>query len=528
MTYRFPFHIVCVVASLLSCITLPSRADAAATKGWLGTNDNGNYYWASNGRWADASRSFCGFYAFEETPPGGVKFGRDGYPTTPAMCQSYMDDYPAGVYNVTWDGNARFDFAGSSFVVDATGQSGKLTLTQANQFTFLKVHASDPQKPLHNLHIWAPGYGPGGPVYRKEFLDVLRHFNCVRVMGNQRINDSTEAHWADRIPPTAWDQTSRATPIELLVEEANEANIDLWLCAPAMADDDYVHHMAQLAHACKHRVHIEYGNEDWNWGMPVPWKYNNKVANDPATATPFDGKLIDGKIVPYFDGSGKVTFGTDGNTRSARRIAETARHFGQIFRQAFSDRPGDLSVVLAGQTGWSMWVDEGLKWNVAKFGSTGFDEVAIAGYFDDYWDSGKYLKNPAAPTLDDVFQSINRFLDVDLNTQFENHNQLCQKYGLKLVCYEGGQSLGAPNVDFSTPAFANNLHTLAQTDPRMGAAYTKLFAIAHAHGVTQFEQLGLLGRWDKNGYWSVLRNLNDQTPKNARWQALLAETARSK
>src|SRR5258708_6808843 len=83
MTYRFPIRIVCIVASILCCIALPRHVGAAPTKGWLGTNDNGNYYWTSNGRWADASRSFCGVYAFEEAPPGGVKFGPDGYPPPP-------------------------------------------------------------------------------------------------------------------------------------------------------------------------------------------------------------------------------------------------------------------------------------------------------------------------------------------------------------------------------------------------------------------------------------------------------------
>src|SRR5258708_5448564 len=183
--------------------------------------------------------------------------------------------------------------------------------------------------------------------------------------------------------PADWDQASRGTALEFLVELAREANVDLWACVPAMANDDYVRHELQILHALP-AVELELGNENWNSGMPVPYKYFFGLANDPTICMQWDGNLVGGKIVPYLDATGKQTLGTDGRTRTARCVADRARQVCLIARQVFADKPAALHMVFAAQASSSDWAKSALDWIQARYGDTSkvFDELAITGYFD--------------------------------------------------------------------------------------------------------------------------------------------------
>jgi hypothetical protein len=324
--------------------------------------------------------------------------------------------------------------------------------------------------------------------------------------------------------------------LEYLVAMANEAHVDLWVNIPINADVDYVQHMAQVCHGCKKRVHVEYGNEVWNSTMPLCQKSILKLSDDPAGAFNYDGTINNGQVAPYLNDSGNPRLGTDSLTRAARCTIERARANAIIFRQVFADRPGALRCVWAAQAAWDAWARNGLEWEAAKFGNTAgnntgrsvFNELAIAPYFIFNWKPAYF---PATGgTLDQIFAGVDQFFANDLPGQLDSHAALAQKYGLKLVCYESGQSFW-PGSDIQQQLVADptgksitDITYLAQLDPRMGTAYDKYFSILHAHGVTHCEHYTFIGSWNKFSYFAAWRSLTDVNPRTV---SLLAECRRS-
>jgi hypothetical protein len=485
-----------------------SQPAVAERRRWLGTNDDVNQYYNHDARFADAAHSFSGFFAWNgHTPSTGVTYTADAYPTTPATALSYMGGYPAGQYQVTWTGTATITFQWGQFVA-TDAHSGVLTLANPNQQIYIQVDGVNPADPLTSIHIWSPGYVPTGPMYRSEYLNLVKTFGAVRVMNSQYINDTKEVNWADRVTPTDWDQTSRGTALEFLVELAREANVDLWACVPAMANDDYVRQELQILHALP-AVELELGNEDWNSGMPVPYKYLFGLANDPTICMQWDGNLVGGKIVPYLDATGKQTLGTDGRTRTARCVADRARQVSLIARQVFADKPAALHMVFAAQASSSDWAKSALDWTQARYGDTSkvFDELAVTGYFD----SGGPL---AANTLDALFPAMMHDIDVNLAGYFDAHNTIARQYGLQLVLYEAGQTLYPWQSPYNAATASTDVPYLAQFDPRMGLCYDELFAVAHQHGVKRLMNFSLIAAdWNQYGYWPIYRSLTDSNPK---------------
>src|SRR6185437_2197953 len=270
----------------------------------------------------------------------------------------------------------------------------------------------------------------------------------------------------------------------------------------------------------------EYGNEVWNWGMPVDRQYIHALANTAPTSYAYDGNIVNGKIVPdTLNADGTPHLVTDQNTRDARCCAERARQVALIFRAAFADRPNDLKTIWAGQAGWNAWAKSGLDWIAAKYGDHPFDELAIAAYVT----CGGYL--PIAATqhtttqtdaLTDVFNATSKFISTDLSGQLDQHAALCKQYGLDLVMYEGGQSL----MPVNKTAFAStDLLYQVQLDPRMGQQYDQLFAMCHSKGVTLFMNYSMEGAWSKFGFWGSAQTLTDTA--GPRWQCLLRESAKS-
>src|SRR5690606_130526 len=84
----------------------------------------------------------------------------------------------------------------------------------------------------------------------------------VRTMNLQSTNASPLQDWSDRRPPTHAFMTGRLNPrtpaegspgnrdsgiaIEQMIALANEADLDLWLCVPHLATDDFITRLARM------------------------------------------------------------------------------------------------------------------------------------------------------------------------------------------------------------------------------------------------------------------------------------------
>ncbi len=88
----------------------------------------------------------------------------------------------------------------------------------------------------------------------------------------------------------------------------------------------------------------------------------------------------------------------------------------------------------------------------------------------------------------------------------QQYRSLANLYGLKVVCYEGGQGLTGDPPNF-------NVGMAAQLDPRMATLYAALGAALEANGVDSMCFTCDVGTWAPlNGYWG---QITDVTQWNA-------------
>ena len=514
---------VLVLAAAGGCVDVPNGAPvqqvaanspAAPARMALGTNLDANAYYDSGGKWVNVAHQFSGFFGCKD-------YGVNGYPLEDADAICEMRGYPAGTYHLSYEGSATVSIAGAQLVnVQQSGAGQTNNLTTADVIVpkadnLLRIHVSniDPKRPLNHLKLICPGYDVNTTeVFRPEYTKWLAPFGTLRFMDWEMMNNNTQPHWNQRIQPDQWDPTSFGMAYEYIVAMANALHKDAWVCVPLDADDDYVRQLAQLFTQIKQKVHVELSNELWNDGMQVQFMANWKPANDPATCLKWDGKIENGKIVPFTDASGNQTAGTNGRTRAARRAAERAAQVGKIFRDAFGNRARQVRVVWAGQAMWDAWARDGLEWIDAKSpggAAAAFDELAVAPYF-------QFSKSlPDHATLDQCFQACRDYIDKDLSPNLDAHAALASKYHLTLVTYEGGQHLLPWGEPIDGPG---NLPTQMQTDPRMADLYTHLLTVSQQKGFALFMNFSTMGTWSKWGYWGVLQS--NAGPATPRYQAL--------
>jgi hypothetical protein len=113
----------------------------------------------------------------------------------------------------------------------------------------------------------------------------------------------------------------------------------------------------------------------------------------------------------------------------------------------------------------------------------------------------------------------------------KDQKRVADKYGLRLVAYEGGQHMvgigGAENNDTITKL----LHT-ANRHPRIGAIYQKCYDAWTAEGGDLFCYFASTGSWSKWGSWGIIEWFDEDTVKaevhghDAMGEAVRAESKR--
>lgn len=511
------------VLALSSCITLPvtptpspSPSPSPTPLAFMAINEGGHSYW-DNARFSDAKNAFSGWFP---TKSGQVvTYDANGYPTAPASCISFLQGYPAGDYQATWDGTATITFRWAKKVVSTGPNSAVVTYGASNQ-TYLDVTGLDPAHPFTNLHIWAPGYGPTSPMYLKEYIAGLQGFSGLRTMPSSNTNSNTSVNWSDRVKPTDFDWADKGIPMEADIELIKETGIPaIWVNIPIGANADYMTQLATLLHSqlpAGTRVMVEMGNELWNWaGGFNGWPAVNLEANTTNPAL-YDGAIVAGKIVP--DQPGKLV--TDSYTRAARAASEKAYQMTLLFQKVYADQPQNLIPVWGGQAANVAWATDGLVWIAAKYGSVPFKALAIAPYFDPKWNNSQFAPTGGFKTATDLATASATMISSIIPGQLQASLKLANQYGMQLVDYEGGQSL----FPLTLPYSATDPATVMLTSPVAGTLYDQYLAMLKTGGVSMhFEFVYLSEPWSKSGYWSALQTPTDTGPTNYRWQSILKQ-----
>ncbi|MEM9354640.1 MAG: hypothetical protein AAGB04_00370 [Pseudomonadota bacterium] len=342
-----------------------------------------------------------------------------------------------------------------------------------------------------------------GP-FRQAFIDDLSRFGVWRTMDLSKTNGNTQAEWGDRPtldgPAGQWFELG--WPWELQIEAANLAEVDLWICVPHMATDDYVTQLGKLFAEnldSDRTVYVEFTNEaPWNTGpafIQSPW------------------------IIANLAGGNKP----DANRAYGKRAAEVW--------QLFADSAGDVRLkrVLSGQAGAVRVIREALE-GVEDVGGKP-DVISCAAYFNP----DKDVNQPKVRVLYDHYDEFGEDADKafelmrqsirDRSEWWRNHAAVADSLGLPLIAYEGGQHIAAAGQHRSNTEYVAWLQSL-QRDPRIQDIYKVLretWRDAGGDGLLYFQRLA--GPAPPFGSWGHRDFAGDDSPKNQAVDEHIAESS---
>jgi hypothetical protein len=328
-----------------------------------------------------------------------------------------------------------------------------------------------------------------------------------------RTNNNENVRWDQRCKPTDAQYTgARGAPFEIAIELGNKMDKDIWLCVPALADDDFVRQLgALITQKLKpgRVAYIEYSNEVWN-GQFKQFKQNEAAAKAEVEAG--DTTLNDGgrdTNVHYW-----------GRKRIAKRSVEIKKLMGDDPR---------IRVVLASQVSYAppgsllkMQLEYVEKYHGPP--SQFFYAIAGAPYFSPGRDEQDPAKKKWYTERSDV--TVDGICDRLLSRTYIAHNEnvvafhaLAKKYGVKSFAYEGGLDLQQFNSNIP-------VKIASQYDLRTGRAIedylTRWFsgppdgpdAVRGTGGGDAMFYFTLTSRYTKNGYWGLTEDARELlTPK---------------
>ena len=453
----------------------------------IGVNLNGNSPWAGDPVWVDVRNLFNAWgpvnnvWATSPAPP----VNSDNYPLAPASTMAVLANYPAGLYQLSYEGTGTLTFSGMGKLVGSITTSngvstGTVELNPAFGTTnlFLTLTGVSSTATISNFHLYAPGYGANPTqVFTNQFLQAVKPFTTVRFMNWMATNGSTVANWSDRTPPTSFlATTASGVPYEDMIALANEAQKNMWINIPALATPTYVQDLAQLIQANLDpnlKVYVEYSNETWNSGF-----------------------LAYGQVLTASLSNPLVT-ATNNLDKVAEQSAYMAIQDGQIFKTVFG--AGNTQVVPV-FSGWSYgyWYQQAaLQWVQATYGSPAnyFSDLAIAPYIG--LPSGT---NVSSLNVNQVFAGLNQTLNTSYVSQLQTSASIASTYGISLAAYEGGQSMGSNN------SWSYSVMEQAKNDPRMYQLYVSMMQDWDKYVGTQnvFMDYLLSGSDSQYGFWGLL------------------------
>jgi hypothetical protein len=466
----------------------------------IGCNLDGNVDYNTAHIWADAGHAFRIWgkpnKPWEEQP--GLPLTLDGYPLLDADALSYLNDYPNGVYHLTWTGTGEVTIGGMGRMSNETRQGDHVTADVAVRhdnadgtggMIFLGVRNPTIADPVRDVHLWSPGYGPGEPhwgqTFSEQFIQHVRPFKSIRFMDWVSTNNSPVTRWQDRAQPNAMIQTSIGVAWEYVIDLANTTHRDVWINVPDQASDEYVEKLATLFRDTLDpslKIRFEYSNEVWNAIFQQFHRTLKKAKeNDQLTA--------------------KDDFG-----RLAQQYGLRAAQVSQIFQTVFASQANRLIPVFGSQNSNVYWADMGLSQVKKSMGDPNkfFKELAIAPYVGN--DLG------TAPIggwdLDSLFANLEEFNRVKLAGWIGDADKEAKKWGLNLAAYEGGQHVVG---NFNLP---DALKMAANNDPRMYTLYHHMFEVWKQNGGGMYQCFSHIG-----GGWGLLDDI--RLPGSPKWDAVM-------
>jgi hypothetical protein len=425
--------------------------------------------------------------------------------------------YQAGQYIVLYDGEGTLSYGLDAALVRRSAGRDVINVTPSDKGIDLRIVATDPQHTgsyLRNIRVVTAAdemAARAGQIFNPVFLKLIQNFRALRFMDWFQTNGSTLSSWADRpTPGNAFYGTSKGVPIEIAVQLANAVSADAWMNVPAMADDDFIHRMAELVHdqlGSTQKIYVELSNEVWNSSFSQ------------ARYAVTQGKAL---WPERSSRNGDYEYNREWFGMRTAQMCD-------IWRSVWGSDPR-LVCVLGAQAAWSFSATQALKcpyWTQgAPCSGHAIDAVAVAPYFGDAVPSA--WTSQADGGLTKLFESLYSQNDPTIPTGgylaqdaawLKDFMTILAPYKLPLLAYEGGQNFANGATDA-----LNDLYMAANRDPRMGQAYLRYFHEWKNGGGQLFMHFNDVSVGSKYGSWGALESImQTTTPLRSappKWQAI--------
>ncbi|MCB1621563.1 MAG: hypothetical protein KDI44_12605 [Thiothrix sp.] len=520
-------------AGILLAAMLYASVAGANQNSPLGTNTNELSEEDASVPFVDLFRSAM---AFEDARPwltgNNVQLDANGWParlngqTAGSRFLSHMPPaaIPAGNYTVLYNGQGKIQYGGDARLVQSQPGHDIISLQPGPDNKYdatLRIMESSPNNYIRDIRILPPGGICANNPYQRvadasacrgnfqsfvqhyaqilfnpDFLNYMKDFKVIRFMGFSGVNNDPERGWNERqqVQHATWggNKGNRGAPIEIQIELANRLNAHPWFTLPHAADDNYVRQFAQLARQRLRpnlRPHIEYSNETWNFIF-----LQGNYVRDMGMARRLD---------------------TNKNRAGYRYYSERSVEIFRIWEQVFGG-PQRLVRILSGWT-----INEEVA-NIVLGHKDAYkyaDAFAIAPYFFGDHQSIRLVRSLNETfrlmTDDSYRYSINNVLGF-----IRKQKAIADKYGVKLMAYEGGQGL----VDFKTTSDMeppNPFLYEANRHPRMEQFYNQFLAGWKREGGTLFMHYTAPRTYRRYGSWGSKEYITQPLSQAPKHRALL-------
>jgi hypothetical protein len=428
-------------------------------------------------------------------------------------------------YRLTFRGDAKVAAEGASVSNQAYSSSARTTTADvriepgANVVLTFRGQAGG----VKDVRLLRPGHAPG-EVFARDLLARLSMFSTVRFMqalGEHGVGSpaNPDVEWADRVRPGHATQTGKnGIAWEYVVALGNQAGKDVWINVPLRASDDYVRKLAQLLRFGSdgvnpygspqakpvhppldpsRAVYVEYVNELWNGIYPSTGE-NQRMAL---------AEIAQGDANHY-----KYKSGSDFHFGMRRLGHQTAR-ISEIFRSVFGDADMMARVrpVLAAQIDNSGTLHAPLEYLEAVHGpGNRFGNPPHPVSYLVYAGSGApYVglsRDADGLTVDQIFDQMTSQLHGDVLPAITSAKKTCDRYGIRLIAYEGGQHLVGKR--------SLQAKVAAQDDPRMKDILVRVMRHWFDSGAGLFAYYSLCSTYGEYGSFGLSNDITSEaTPK---------------
>ncbi len=424
------------------------------------------------------------------------------------MFDNALDDqahFPVGQYTLLYDGVGTLSFdLGSATIVSQTPGRMVINVQSGVNGIYLIESATTASNPIRNIRFILPGFESTyqSQPFHPLFLQRLGTYGVLRFLEWMWTNGSTVQNWADRAMPTDYTYSLRGVPLEVMLQLANTLNVKPWFNIPAKATDDYIRQFATLVNqSLKTQLtfYVEYSNETWNTSFG---QYSYVQSQGQSLGLSSNPTLNAAYYTAY----------------------RSVQMFG-IFQSVFGGS-ARMTRVIASQSENSWLSGQTLGFQNA-FASA--DALAIAPYFNcsDAATGGFGVLGDPSTASQVAAMSIDQVDDIQLAhinncamSGMQANAGVAHGYGLKMIGYEGGQSLvgfnGAENNTTLTALFK-----AVNRGSRMKALYAQYLNNWEAAGGDMFVHYSETGAYAKLGNFGALE-YQDQDPNTSpKFQALL-------